>query len=288
MRLEELIDRDITKFTVIATVHEVLKKYIDARKRNEKFQGISPKEIKRGFDVIARQYNKGEFYHTYLQRHTKEGDYFQEISPKMFGLRSELVDDLGIDELESLQRKIQAHWDEMSKNEDEFLSLIKSQMNISLTKIDERHKFILNQLHSKSGNAGQHLEIMAFSILSTYFSSLGFSLKRFSTTFANDGGMDFISSDAFYQVTSSPTKKKIDTDLSKLPGIKRVLVSTEWQYDYDKIISNENVLEALTWDDLENHFLGWLYKRDKVLGKANHLQRIIEIAYQEYKREYNA
>ena len=287
MDLQQMINRDLEKFTVIATVNEVLKKYIEARKKGEEFQGLSAKEIKQGFDDTATRYGYREFYHTYLQRHTKDGDYFQEISSKKFAFRNELVDGLDIETLETLQNMIQEHWDKKEDDKNKRLSLIQEKIGIDSAEIDDRYNFIIEQLKSNDGKTGQNFEIMAFSILQTYFALLGFSLKRFSTTFANDGGMDFISSDAFYQVTATPTQKKIDSDLSKMPSKKRVLVVKKELKDteYKMIMSRSDVLIIVTLSDLQKHFLDWLYEYDKRLEHANFLQKVLETAYQEYKRE---
>jgi hypothetical protein len=286
MALRDMVLRDLDKFTVIATVLEVLRGHIAARKTGQDFGGLPPIEIKSGYDKSAQWLGRRPFYPTYLQRHTKEGDYFQETAPGKYTIRSELVTELSLRELEALQDEILSYWNALRKAEQQLLEEIEATINLKPTAIDARYQFIHDRLQANEGNPGQHLEIMAYSILSTYFSALGFSLRRFSTTFANDGGMDFISSDAFYQVTTSPTRSKIASDLSKLPGIPRVFVAPSFSANVMTDLPDK-VLAAIEIDDLTNHFLHWLHERDKRRGSAHHLQRVLEIAHREYSREYS-
>ena len=285
MTLKKMISRDIAKFTVIFTLLEVLQGHIRTQSKDVGFEGLSPMEIKVGYDKNAKKYRKKQFYHTYLQRHTKEGDYFQEILSGRYALRPELIDNLSVIELELLRDEISDYWDASGEPKQRLLTNIQTLKMLDLADLEARHSFIREQLGSQDGNAGQHLEIMAYSILKEYFSSLGFSLRRFSTTFANDGGMDFISSDAFYQVTASPTKTKIALDLSKLPGVKRVLIAPGLFGNHNFLDEQDNVLETIDKIDLEEHFLDWLYTKDKKRKRAFHLQGILEIAHQEYERE---
>jgi hypothetical protein len=120
--------------------------------------------------------------------------------------------------------------------------------------------------------------------LKVYFESFGFGLKRFSVSFSNDGGMDFISANGIYQVTSSPAKGKIGDDLKKLPGTGRVMVlSTCTDAIRRKCYESENVTEIITSDDLKEHFMGWLLKKDE---KNPHFMRnILETIRVEMIRE---
>ncbi len=63
-----------------------------------------------------------------------------------------------------------------------------------------------------------------------------FNLKKLSTSFSNDGGMDYAAENGIYQVTTAVTKSKIESDLEKLPDIKRVLVITS---------ENDNIKQIL-------------------------------------------
>ena len=79
MTLRDKVLADKDSFTVVMTVLEVLKGHIAARSARIDFGGLAPNEIKSGYDKRAERFGKGVFYPTYLQRHTKEEDYFQEV-----------------------------------------------------------------------------------------------------------------------------------------------------------------------------------------------------------------
>jgi len=138
-----------------------------------------------------------------------------------------------------------------------------------------------------AGNRGEIFEVVSFAVLREYFRTFGFSLQRFSTTHANDGGMDFVASDAIYQVTTDESVQKVRKDLAKAPGVQRVLVRPTITPDVAKLFGSE-VLETIELGDLLNHFMGWLMGRDTRAKQARHLQRVLEIALEEFRREDKA
>ena len=87
-------------------------------------------------------------------------------------------------------------------------------------------------------------EVVSFAVLREYFRTFGFSLQRFSTTHANDGGMDFVASEAIYQVTTDESINKVRGDLAKSPGTKRVLVRPTLSDEVVRLCESE-VLEAI-------------------------------------------
>ena len=130
-------------------------------------------------------------------------------------------------------------------------------------------------------------EVVSFAVLREYFRTFGFSLQRFSTTHANDGGMDFVASEAIYQVTTDESINKVRGDLAKSPGTKRVLVRPTLSDEVVRLCESE-VLEAIELRDLLEHFIGWLLQRDTRMNKAQHLQRVLQIALDEFRRENRA
>ena len=96
--------------------------------------------------------------------------------------------------------------------------------------------------------------------------------------------MDYISSNGIYQVTSSPDANKIKSDLGKLHGIKRVLVFSDVNEDIlRQHLSSPNVTDIITSIDLKDHFLKWIYLRDKISGDK--LKSVISIIRKEFVRE---
>jgi hypothetical protein len=138
-----------------------------------------------------------------------------------------------------------------------------------------------------SGNRGEMFEVVSFAVLREYFRTFGFSLQRFSTTHANDGGMDFFASDAIYQVTTDESIEKLRRDLRKAPGTKRVLVRPTVTEEILEL-GEDTVLETIELKDFLSHFITWLLGRDKRSTQSNHLERVLLIALEEFRREDKA
>jgi hypothetical protein len=151
----------------------------------------------------------------------------------------------------------------------------------------ERLELVEEYLSKLSGNHGEIFEVVSFAVLREYFRTFGFSLQRFSTTHANDGGMDFFASDAIYQVTTDASVEKLRRDLRKAPGTKRVMVRPT-ATDEILELGDENVLETIELKDLLSHFIAWLLGRDKRSRRPDHLQRVLQIALEEFRREERA
>jgi len=130
-------------------------------------------------------------------------------------------------------------------------------------------------------------EVVSFAVLREYFRTFGFLLQRFSTTHANDGGMDFVGGEAIYQVTTDESMQKVRRDLQKSPGTKRVLVRPRVTEEITEL-SEADVLEAIDLKDLLNHFIAWLLCRDNRTKQAKHLQQVIQVALEEFRRENRA
>jgi len=132
-------------------------------------------------------------------------------------------------------------------------------------------------------NYGQLFEITAYSILHVYFACFNFTLKRFSTSFSNDGGMDYIAENGIYQVTTAVGKSKILSDLEKLPEIPRVIVITKTGSSIDKLLKQDNITEVITLDDLCNHFIPWLARKSN--GEKNGLRMVLRVFLNEINRD---
>jgi len=282
MKLNELIARRLNKFTVIATVLEVLHGHIEALQAKKPFDGLTAQEIEVQFNKRAKALGMLWFFPSYLQRHTKSGDFFVETNGR-FRLRDELVAGVTLDELKSLRASIIENWETHQGAKEVLLQEFAGASALPEEEIEKRREIIEKHLADRTS---QIFEIMSFAILHVYFRSLGFSLRRFSTTFANDGGMDFICGEGIYQVTAAPSRIKIERDLAKLPGTKRVIVApalTDSTRGYAH--TNENVLEIVEGQDLSKHFLTWLLQKDQTRNSAHHLQRVLEVAISELKRD---
>jgi hypothetical protein len=53
-------------------------------------------------------------------------------------------------------------------------------------------------------------------------------------------------------------------------------------------LCESEVLETIDLKDLLNHFIAWLLARDTRFKQANHLQEVLQIALEEFRRENKA
>lgn len=278
------IARDLDKFTVIATVLQVLEGHMQAIPNPSDFLGLTAAEIGAGFNTIAKRLGKKCFFHTYVQRHAKDGDYFIGKPGNRYAIRPELLEGLTGSDLQDLSGRIRLHLDSGLDAKTYHLRAIADAKALPGTDVAGRKAFLVRELSQLQGNAGQTLEIYSFAVLGTYMRILGFSLRRFSTTFANDGGMDFIAENGFYQVTATPSARKLAEDCRKLPGACRVLVAPKLS---PRVLRDlpASVLGTIEGEDLTKHFLGWLAGKDERRGEAFLLQEVLDVAQQEFERE---
>jgi len=53
-------------------------------------------------------------------------------------------------------------------------------------------------------------------------------------------------------------------------------------------LGEDRVLETIELKDLLSHFIMWLLARDKRSKRSDHLQRVLQIALEEFRREERA
>jgi hypothetical protein len=144
-----------------------------------------------------------------------------------------------------------------------------------------KKEFILKMLLTKeTSKKGQCFEVTSFAILKIYLQNLGFVLNRFSTTYSNDGGIDFTAQSAIYQVTTKLTEKKLEEDLNKAPLKKRILVFKDSNLGKSDF-NYEIILDYISTTELTN-FLEYLIKKHP----RRNLDAVIETMLSEFQREY--
>lgn len=99
--------------------------------------------------------------------------------------------------------------------------------------------------------------------------------------------MDFVGGDAIYQVSVDESTEKLRRHLRKAPGTKRVLVRPNESSHFAHAF-NEDVLGTIELQDLLEHFIGWMLERDMKSSHARHLQKVLQIALEEFRRENRA
>lgn len=281
--LKELIERNRQNVTTLIVLYVVLEDFILCKSQGEAQEGLKSPEINIRYSGIAQRFNiREKYYETYMQRHSGNNGLFEEQNGR-YMMRKALVDSKSVKDLKDLSQLIIDLLGQRNIIYEEFFREL-DEMHIRKD-ISKSRDYLLSLFdEARFRNFGQIFEVLSYSILKAYFESFGFGLKRFSVSFSNDGGMDFLSSDGVYQVTSSPTSQKISSDLKKLPGTKRVLIL----YNPSRKIlrecfDSEYITEVITSDDLKSHFLEWMFKRDEYEPRL--MNKILKTIREEMIRE---
>jgi len=284
--LRSVLRRHLGQRTVLGVAIPVMDDYILAVKAGQITEGLTGKQIANGFNQLASQFIHSDYHPTYITRGLGERG-FLEHSNGRYRLRPSLLVDTTVEELDHLKEELLGSLRLAYEQRQDAIKRLEEICSLPSDRVGERLALVEEYLSHLSGNRGEMFEVVSFAVLREYFRTFGFSLQRFSTTHANDGGMDFFASDAIYQVTTDESIEKLRRDLRKAPGTKRVLVRptvTEEILELDE----DNVLETIELKDLLTHFITWLLGRDKRSTQSNHLQRVLLIALEEFRREDKA
>lgn len=240
-------------------------------------------EINIAFDNVHKKYGIGTFRSDYLLRQSSKSDYNAigvKSDNKTFYINASFVQGLSVDELKKISSEIEEHFNTIASKRKAFFEEINSYLSSSLEEIKQ---FIIHMLTEReTDKKGQSFEVTSFAILKAFYKIRGFELNRFSTVYSNDGGVDFASQIAIYQVTTRLNLKKFEDDIQKAPLKKRIFVYKSIAPSFD--INNFNddlVLDYISTEDLLDH-LEYLFKK-KPEQNAKYI--INEIIF-EFEREY--
>jgi hypothetical protein len=284
--LPALLRRHAGQRTVLGIGIPVLTGLIQALRQGVEFIGLTEPEIEAGFRELCGKFIKSDFHSTYIVRRLSPRS-FLEFHEGRYRFRRELLDGITLSELEQLHADLIASLRDAYEQRKAAMNRLEAACRLPEENIAERRRLVEEYLSQFMGNRGENFEIISFAVLREYFRSFGFHLQRFSTTHANDGGIDYVGGEAIYQVTVDESAQKLRADMAKAPGVKRVLVRP-------KILPaipdnhDENVLETIELSDLLAHFVRWLLERDHRAKRARHLQGILRVALDEFRREEKA
>ncbi len=284
--LDAILRKHFGQRTVLGVAIPVLQATIKAKVAVRDFEGISYKEIERGFNSLGRKYLRSDFHPTYIQRRLGPSG-FLESSDELYRFRAPLLEGLTVERLETLHDELEGSLKSAYEERQKLIAELEALDLLPPACIQERHRAVDGYLSLIGGNRGENFEVISFALLREYFRTFGFELRRFSTVHANDGGMDFVAANAIYQVTVDESPEKVRRDLRKCPGTKRVLIRPSIPSGFS-LEQDEDVLEVLELRDLLDHFLSWLLSRDNRRKQSSHLQAVIRIALDEFRRENRA
>ena len=281
-----MLRRHLGQRTVLGVAIPVLAGHIAAAKTSDSFAGLTEREIQMGYRELAGKYIKSDYHSTYVQRPLGRRGFLELVGGR-YRLRPTLTDGPSLAELERLHADLVASLKNAREQRETAIRRLQQTCELPHDCIAERRALVDAYLSQLTGNRGEMFEVVSFAVLREYFRTFGFSLQRFSTTHANDGGMDFVASEAIYQVTVDENAQKVRKDLRKAPGTKRVLVRPTAVPEV-AALCGEDVLEIIELKDLLSHFVAWLLGRDARANRAMHLQQILLIALDEFRRENKA
>lgn len=240
-------------------------------------------EIHSEFDRLHSNYGIGTFRSDYLLRQSASSDFNAigvQADNTTFFINSDFIAGLDIIGLQEISKEIEEHFSEIIGKQKAFFEEIKSTLNEDL---DRRKQFIQEMLTAReTDKKGQSFEVTSFAILKTFYKIRGFELNRFSTVYSNDGGVDFSSQSAVYQVTTSLSPKKFEEDLQKAPLKQRIFVYKMATSAFDpKSFDDDLVLDHISSEDLLDH-LDYLFKKRPEQNSKMVINEIIT----EFEREY--
>jgi hypothetical protein len=272
--------------TVLGVGIPLLDDYLAAARDGRVSEGLTEKQIEDGFRKLATQYIHSDYHSTYIARRLGRAG-FVDFTDGRYRLRPSLLESSTLDELDRLRDELMGSLRSAYEQRQNAMKRLEDTCSLPSEQVMERLALVEEYLSHLSGNHGEIFEVVSFAVLREYFRTFGFSLQRFSTTHANDGGMDFFASDAIYQVTTDASVEKLRRDLRKAPGTNRVMVRPTVTEEILEL-GEDSVLETIELKDLLSHFIMWLLVRDKRSKRPDHLQRVLQIALEEFRREERA
>src|SRR5665213_446905 len=272
--------------TVLYVAIPVLDAHLQKMQGKSDLLGCSESEIMRSFRDLAKQYGHSDYHTTYTHRRLGRNG-FLELNNSRYCFRESLMTGVTREELRAFRNELKESLETAFERRQALIKQLEKTTALPTAQIDERHDLVVAYLEQITGNAGEMFEVVSFAVLREYFRSFGFTLQRFSTTHANDGGMDFVAGDAIYQVTTDKSILKVRRDLAKSPGTNLVLVRPSFDEEIIRLCDAE-VLATIEVKDLLEHFVRWLLSRDARSKQASHLQRVLQVALEEFRRENRA
>jgi hypothetical protein len=271
---------------VLGVAIPILNDYLLASRAGRIPEGLNEKQIEEGFRQLASEFLHSDFHSTYIARRLGRAG-FLDLADGMYRLRPSLLVNTTCEELEQLRDELMGSLRSAYEQRQTAIKRLEEICSLPSDRVGERLALVEEYLSHLSGNRGEIFEVVSFAVLREYFRTFGFSLQRFSTTHANDGGMDFFAGDAIYQVTTDESIEKLRRDLRKAPGTKRVLVRPTVTEEILEL-GEDKVLETIELKDLLSHFITWLLGRDNRSKRSHHLQRVLQVALEEFRREERA
>lgn len=275
--LNAYVNRRIGEPTVILSFRILLENHLE----NGVAARMTKTQIETKFNQVHEQYGIATFRRDYVLRQCGHDENAIDQNSDLFFIKENFLD--GMDEADYRQvlAQIDAHWGGVRNQQQTLISEIRDL--ISTGTIEDKRNYVASMLTTREAiKRGQAFEVSSFAVLSTYLNTLGFSLNRFSTTYSNDGGIDFVAQNAVYQVTTKLSERKFEEDIKKVPGKQRVFVYKDIVHGFNM----ENLNHELVVNHIgKNELIGYL---DYLVGKnpERYLDRVLDAMITEFQREF--
>lgn len=275
--LQEYIDSKMEQPTVILPCRILLAHH----KQYGAQAAMTKAAIGENFNAVCGQYGVTRFRSDYVTRQCGDDRNGITQTGGQFHIRSTFLRGMDTNDYDQIIQQIDDHWTTFQIQQDQLISEV--QMLLENGDSDNQKHYVKSMIMEReTAKKGQAFEVSSFAVLHVYLTSLGFTLNRYSTTYSNDGGIDFSAQNAIYQVTTKLNRSKFEEDLKKVPGKKRVLVYKDLAGNFDtQMFNHELIINHISKSDLCD-LLDYLYQKNP--GK--YLPDILDVMKSEFKREF--
>ena len=275
--LNAYVDRTINQPTVILSFKILL--------NNHRANGVEARmtktQIETEFNRVHTQYGIETFRRDYVLRQCGRDRNAIDQHDDLFFIKPNFLSGMNDDDFATVLDRIDTHWGAFQNQQQRMIDEI--QALIDNGTFEEKRTYVAEMLTDREAvKRGQAFEVASFAVLNTYLYALGFSLNRFSTTYSNDGGIDFVAQNAVYQVTTKLSERKFDEDIKKVTGKERVLIYKDLTRDFNmEHLNHDLVINHIGKDEL----LGFLdYLVTKNADRFLHL--VLNVMKAEFLREF--
>lgn len=275
--LNAYVTRTINQPTVILSFRILLSNHrtngIDAR--------MTKTQIETEFNRVHTQYGIETFRRDYVLRQCGRDRNAIDQHDDLFFIKANFLDGMDDGDFAAILERIDTHWSAFQNQQQRMIDEINTLIEDGT--IDEKRTYIAEMLTERDAvKRGQAFEVASFAVLNTYLYSLGFSLNRFSTTYSNDGGIDFVAQNAVYQVTTKLSERKFDEDIKKVPGKERVLIYKDTTRDFNmEHLNHDLVINHIGKNELLS-FLDYLVSKNA----DRFLPLVLNVMKTEFLREF--
>ena len=254
---------------------------IDNHRKNGINATLTKTEIETRFNAVHEQFGIATFRRDYVLRQCGHDENGITQTDNKFYIRPEFLTDMNDNDYAAILKQIDDHWGAFQNLQEHIINEIQDLFDNGTH--DQQKQYITDMLTRREAvKRGQAFEVASFSVLSTYLNSLGFTLNRYSSTYSNDGGIDFVAQNAVYQVTTKLSETKFEEDIKKVPGKQRVLVYKDLVRDFDlNNFNHELVINHLDKTELCN-ILSYLEEK----SADKYLPQILKTMKVEFLREF--